>query len=247
MAPNTPARAEPGVLYLVPTPIGNLRDVTLRALDIMTSADILACEDTRRSGQLLALHDAARSGRMTSYHEHNELERSRELVAELAAGKSVALVTNAGMPSISDPGYRLVRAAVDAGVRVEALPGPSAVPTALAASGLAVDRFAFLGYCPKKSGARARFLAAAAGRSETVIFFETAPRLARTLQEAAEHFGPGRRAVVAREISKLHEEHVRGRLDELAARYREGKTKGEITVLVSGAALRTDKEKAPPP
>lgn len=234
MAPSEPARAEPGVLYLVPTPIGNLRDVTLRALDVMTSADVLACEDTRRTGRLLKLHGAARAGRMTSYHEHNELGRSGELAAELAAGKSVALVSNAGMPSISDPGYRLVRAALDAGVRVEALPGASVVPAALVASGLAVDRFAFLGYCPKKSGARGRFLADAAGRAETVIFFETAPRLARTLAEAAGHFGPERRAVVARELSKLHEEYVRGSLLELAARYREGEPKGEITVLVGG-------------
>ncbi len=234
MAPPEPARAEPGVLYLVPTPIGNLRDVTLRALDVLSSADILACEDTRRTGRLLEGHGAARAGRMTSYHEHNEGARSGELAAELAAGRSVALVTNAGMPSISDPGYRLVRAAIDAGVRVEALPGPSAVPAALAASGLAVYRFAFLGYCPRKPGARGRFLAEAAGRGETVIFFETAPRLARTLKECAGAFGPGRRAVVARELSKLHEEYVRGELAELAARYGKSPPKGEITVLVEG-------------
>ena len=229
------AAAEGGVLYLVPTPVGNLRDITLRALDILGSADVLACEDTRRTGQLLKLHGVERSGRMVSYHEHNEADRSDQLAAELAAGRSVALVTNAGMPAISDPGFRLVRAALARGARVEALPGPSVVPAALAASGLPVDRFAFLGFCPKKPGARERFLEDAAARAETVIFFESAPRLARTLQEAAERCGAGRRAVVCRELSKVHEEFVRGALGELAARFEETPPKGEITVLLEGS------------
>jgi len=231
---NKSERAVGGVLYLVPTPLGNLRDITLRALDILGSADVLACEDTRRTGNLLACHNVVRAGRMASFHEHNERERAAELSQELAAGRSVALATNAGMPSISDPGYRLVAAALEAGARVVALPGPSVVPTALAASGLAVDRFAFLGFAPKKPGAREKFLADAAARAETVIFFESAERLARTLAEAARAFGPERRAVVARELSKLHEEYARGTLGELAARFEAAPPKGEITVLVAG-------------
>jgi 16S rRNA (cytidine1402-2'-O)-methyltransferase len=228
------AVADPGTLYLVPTPLGNLRDITLRALDILGSAEVLACEDTRRTGNLLACHRVSRAGRMVSYHEHNERERAAELAAELAAGKSVALATNAGMPSISDPGYRLVAAALESGAKVVALPGPSAIPASLAASGLAVDRFAFLGFCPKKPGARGTFLADADARTETMIFFESPERLAATLAEAAAAFGPERRAVVARELSKLHEEYARGTLGELAARFEAQPPKGEITVLVAG-------------
>lgn len=230
-----PERAVGGVLYLVPTPLGNLRDITLRALDILGTADVLACEDTRRTGTLLACH-GVKGARFASYHEHNERARAAELAAELIAGKSVALVTNAGMPAISDPGYRLVAAALAAGARVVALPGPSVVPAALAASGLAVDRFAFLGFCPKKPGAREKFLLEAAARAETAIFFESPERLAATLAEAVKFFGPERRAVVARELSKLHEEYARGTLGELAARYEAQPPKGEITVLVAGKA-----------
>lgn len=228
-----PERAAGGTLYLVPTPVGNLRDITLRALDILGSADIVACEDTRRTGVLLNCH-GVKAARLVSCHEHNERERAAELSRELAAGRSVALVTNAGMPSISDPGYRLVAAAIDAGARVVALPGPSAVPAALAASGLAVDRFAFLGFVPKKPGARGKLLADAAARDETAIFFESPERLAKTLSEAAAVFGAGRRAVVAREISKLHEEYARGTLGELAARFEAQAPRGEVTVLVAG-------------
>jgi 16S rRNA (cytidine1402-2'-O)-methyltransferase len=233
-AAGKPFRAEGGVLYLVPTPLGNLRDITLRALDVLSGASVIAAEDTRRTGQLLKLHGVERSGRMVSYHQHNEARRSSELLPRLAAGESVALVTNAGMPSISDPGYRLVRAAVEAGLRVEALPGASVVTAALAASGLPPDRFCFLGFVPKKPGARARFLAEAAQRKETCIFFESAERLARTLREAREHFGPERQTVVCRELSKLHEEFLRGKLADLALRFEEKKARGEITVLVAG-------------
>jgi 16S rRNA (cytidine1402-2'-O)-methyltransferase len=222
------------VLYLVPTPLGNLRDVTLRAMDILSTADVVAAEDTRRTGQLMALLGTGRSGRMVSCHEHNEAPRAAELVAELAAGRSVALATNAGMPCVSDPGFRTVRAAVEHGFRVEALPGPSVVTTALAASGLPTHSFAFMGFCPKKPGARAAFLADIAVRRETVIFFEGPARLGRTLAEAALAAGADRRAVVAREISKLHEEHVRGTLGELAGRFAGSSPKGEITVLVAG-------------
>jgi 16S rRNA (cytidine1402-2'-O)-methyltransferase len=171
---------------------------------------------------------------MVSYHEHNERARAEELGRDLAAGKSVALATNAGMPALSDPGYRLVAAALGVGAKVVALPGPSAVPAALVASGLAVDRFAFLGFCPKKPGAREKFLLGAAARSETVIFFESPERLAATLAEAAKFFGPDRRAVVARELSKLHEEYARGTLSELATRFENQPPRGEITVLVAG-------------
>ena len=228
-----PERAVGGVLYLVATPIGNLRDITLRALDILGSADLVACEDTRRTGTLLSCH-GVKAARFASFHEHNEKERAAELAGELAAGKSVALVTNAGMPSISDPGYRLVAAAIECGAKVVALPGASSIPAALAASGFAVDRFAFLGFCPKKPGARGKFLADASGRAETVVFFESPERLAGTLAEAVQHFGPERRAVVAREISKLHEEYARGTLGELAARFEPSPPKGEITVLIAG-------------
>jgi 16S rRNA (cytidine1402-2'-O)-methyltransferase len=229
-----PQRAAAGVLYLVPTPVGNLRDITLRALDVLATAEVIAAEDTRRTGQLLKLHGVERAGRMTSCHEHNEAARAAELVAELAAGRSVALVANAGMPALSDPGFRPVRAALEAGFRVEALPGPSVLPAALAASGLPTDSFCFLGFCPRKPGARGRFLAGAAERAETVVFFETAPRLGRTLAEAAERFGPGRPAAICRELSKLHEEFARGTLGELAARFAETPPRGEITVLIEG-------------
>ncbi|MHC4914621.1 MAG: 16S rRNA (cytidine(1402)-2'-O)-methyltransferase [Planctomycetota bacterium] len=229
-----PARAEAGVLYVVPTPIGNLRDVTLRALDILGSVDVIAAEDTRRTGQLLKLHGVERAGRMVSCHEHNEARRASQVASELSAGRSVALVTNAGMPTVSDPGFRAVRAAIEAGRRVEVLPGASAVPAALAGSGLAVDRFAFLGFVPKKPGARGRFLEGAAGRAETVVFFESPERLARTLREAVGHFGPERRAAVCRELSKVHEEFARGPLEDLVSRFEAAAPKGEITVLVAG-------------
>jgi 16S rRNA (cytidine1402-2'-O)-methyltransferase len=224
----------PGVLYLVPTPIGNLRDITLRALDVLAGASLIAAEDTRRTGQLLKLLGIGRRGRMLSYHQHNEARRCPEVVSELRAGGSVALVSNAGTPLISDPGHRLVRAVLEAGLRVEPLPGPSAVTAALAAAGLPNDSFCFLGFVPRKPGARSRLLAAAAERAETVVFFESPARLSRTLGEAAELFGAGRQAAVGRELTKLHEEFVRATLGELADRYRNRAPRGEITVLIAG-------------
>ncbi len=234
MAGGEPARAESGILYLVPTPLGNLRDITLRAMDIFSSAQIIAAEDTRRTGQLLKLHNIERLGRFVSYHEHNEARRTTELVGALLQGNSVALASNAGMPSVSDPGYRLVKAAIEKGIRVEALPGASTPVVALAASGLPTDSFAFLGFAPRKQGARKRFLEEAAARRETVLLFESPERLLRTLKEALEAFGPGRRCAVCREISKLHEEYHRGTLEELVAIFSERAPRGEICLVFEG-------------
>jgi 16S rRNA (cytidine1402-2'-O)-methyltransferase len=223
-----------GTLVLAATPICDPRDAAPRLGQELATADVVAAEDTRRLKRLLAALEVAPTGRVLSYHEHNEAARTPELVERLVAGERVVVVTDAGMPSVSDPGYRLVAAAVEAGVRVTCVPGPSAVLMALAVSGLPVDRFAFDGFLPRKAGERARVLAEAAQERRTLVYFEAPHRLAEALAAMAEAFGPGRRAAVCRELTKTYEEVRRGTLAELAEWAADG-ARGEITVVVAGA------------
>jgi 16S rRNA (cytidine1402-2'-O)-methyltransferase len=220
-----------GTLHVVATPIGNLEDVTLRALRVLGEADLVFAEDTRRTRVLLDRHRV--DARPVSLHAHNEESRIERALAVLEAGGSVALVSDAGTPLVSDPGERLVAAAIGAGHRVEPVPGPSAVLAALAASGLPPHPFAFLGFLPRKAGARARLLESWRERPETLVLFESPRRVARTLGDLAEALGD-RPACVARELTKLHEELRRGSLRELEQHFA-GEVPGEITVVVGGA------------
>lgn len=222
-----------GVLYVVATPIGNPDDLTPRAARVLAGVDLIACEDTRRTGRLLAAR-AIRTP-MTSYFEHNERRRTPDLVERLRRGETVALVTDAGTPGISDPGYRLVRAAHDAGVRVAAVPGPSAALAALSVAGLPTDRFTFEGFLPPREAARRTLLHELRRERRTMIFFEAARRLADTLDALCAAFGDEREAAVARELTKTHEEVARGTLGQLAARFRARDALGEVTIVVAGA------------
>jgi 16S rRNA (cytidine1402-2'-O)-methyltransferase len=238
--------ADGGVLVLAATPIGDPRDAAPRLAQEIAGADVVAAEDTRRLRRLCADLGVAPGGRVVSYHEHNEASRTAELVERLAAGARVVVVTDAGMPSVSDPGYRLVTAAVAAGIRVTCVPGPSAVLMALAVSGLPVDRFCFEGFLSRKPGERARALADLRGERRTMVFFEAPHRIAATLEAMAEAFGTDRPAAVCRELTKTWEEVRRGPLAELASWAAEG-VKGEITVVVAGAtATVTTVEEALP-
>jgi 16S rRNA (cytidine1402-2'-O)-methyltransferase len=221
-----------GVLYLVSTPIGNLEDVTLRALRVLREADLVLAEDTRRARKLLDRHGIA--ARPVSLHAHNEAARVDRVLEALAAGRAVALVSDAGTPLVSDPGERLVRAAASAGHEVRAVPGPSAVLAALAVSGLPAGRFRFLGFVPRRAGELASLLDRVAAEPDTLIWFESPRRLGATLRALALRLGP-RRACVARELTKLHEEAARGSLAELAERFSAG-ARGEITLVVDGAS-----------
>jgi 16S rRNA (cytidine1402-2'-O)-methyltransferase len=215
-----------GRLVVCPTPIGNLDDVTLRVLDALRDADIVACEDTRHTGKLLKRHGI--DTRLVSYHEHNERRRASELVKRIRAGETVALVSDAGTPAISDPGFVLVRACVDAGLPVEVLPGPAAPVTALVASGIAADRWRFAGFLPRREAELRRELE---GAEETLVAFESPNRLPATLALLAE-LDPERPGAVCRELTKLHEEVVRGTARELARRFAGG-TKGEIVLVIA--------------
>jgi len=223
----------------VGTPIGNLEDITYRAVRVLEEADLVACEDTRQTRKLLD-HYGIRK-RTVSYHEHNEAERSGELVAELLEGSTVALVSDAGTPLISDPGYRLVRAAIESGIRVEAVPGASALLTAVAASGLPADRFLFGGFLPAKPGQRQKALAAFQDVPATLIFYEAPHRILETLAEIEQTL-TGRPVVVARELTKVHEEILRGTAAEVrAALAARESVKGEITLLIGkGASAAND-------
>ncbi|MCX2968135.1 MULTISPECIES: 16S rRNA (cytidine(1402)-2'-O)-methyltransferase [Streptomyces] len=223
-----------GTLVLAGTPIGDVADAPPRLATELAEADVVAAEDTRRLRRLTQALDVRVGGRIVSYFEGNEAARTPELAEALAGGARVLLVTDAGMPSVSDPGYRLVAAAVERGVRVTAVPGPSAVLTALALSGLPVDRFCFEGFLPRKAGERRARLAEAAGERRTLVYFEAPHRLAATLAAMAEVFGADRRAAVCRELTKTYEEVRRGPLAELARWAADG-VRGEITVVVSGA------------
>ncbi|MEU9077125.1 16S rRNA (cytidine(1402)-2'-O)-methyltransferase [Kitasatospora sp. NPDC004745] len=223
-----------GVLVLAGTPIGDVSDAPPRLLTELAAADVIAAEDTRRLRRLTQALGVTPAGRVVSYFEGNEVGRTPELVEALLGGARVLLVTDAGMPSVSDPGYRLVAAAVAADVKVTAVPGPSAVLTALALSGLPVDRFTFEGFLPRKTGDRARQLASIAAEPRTMVFFEAPHRIAEALAAMAEAFGADRPAAVCRELTKTYEEVKRGPLAELAAWAADG-VKGEITVVVAGA------------
>ncbi len=229
-----------GTLRLVATPIGNLEDITLRALRVLGEADRIYAEDTRRTGVLLRHHGIA--SRPVSLHAHNETARIREVLVALDADEAVALVSDAGSPLVSDPGIRVVDAVLEAGHRVEAIPGPSAVIAALGVAGLAPQPFVFLGFLPRRSGARRTRLEAYRDRPETLVLFESPHRIGALLDDAASALGP-RRACVARELTKLHEEVARGPLDELANRFRDG-ARGEITLVIEGdrGATRTARE-----
>jgi 16S rRNA (cytidine1402-2'-O)-methyltransferase len=223
-----------GVLVLAATPIGQAADAPPRLAAELAGADVIAAEDTRRLSRLATELGVDVKGRVTSYFDGNEAARTPGLVERLVAGDRVVLVTDAGMPSVSDPGYRLVVAAVDAGIVVTAVPGPSAVLTALAVSGLPVDRFCFEGFLPRKSGERARRLAGLAGEERTLVFFEAPHRTAAALAALAEAFGADRPAAVCRELTKTHEEVRRGPLGDLVGWAEDG-VRGEVTIVVSGA------------
>jgi len=222
-----------GRLLVVATPIGNLGDLSPRAAEVLRTVDLVLAEDTRRTGTLLE-HVGSRV-RQRSLHEHNERERIDEVLALLAEGRDVALVSDAGTPVVSDPGYRLIAAAGDAGVRVEPLPGPSAVLAALAVSGLPSDRVVFEGFLPRKGRARTERLAELAGEPRTIVLFLSPHRAGADLADLAEALGEDRRAIVARELTKLHEEVLRGGLGDLAHQVAEFGLRGEVTAVVAGA------------
>ncbi|CAL9463197.1 16S rRNA (cytidine(1402)-2'-O)-methyltransferase [Streptomyces sp. enrichment culture] len=230
-----------GTLVLAGTPIGDISDAPPRLAEELAGADVVAAEDTRRLRRLTQALGVTPKGRVVSYFEGNETARTPELVEELAGGARVLLVTDAGMPSVSDPGYRLVAAAVERDVRVTAVPGPSAVLTALALSGLPVDRFCFEGFLPRKVGERLGRLREVADERRTLVYFEAPHRLDDTLAAMAEVFGAERRAAVCRELTKTYEEVRRGPLAELAAWAAEG-VRGEITVVVEGAPEKGPEE-----
>jgi 16S rRNA (cytidine1402-2'-O)-methyltransferase len=227
--------AEGGILILAATPIGNLGDASPRLLVEFGAADVIAAEDTRRLARLLDRLAVRTDARVVSYFDGNEMRRTASLVDELAAGRRVLLVTDAGMPSVSDPGYRLVAAAIERGFPVTAIPGPSAVLVALAVSGLPVDRFCFEGFLPRKGGERARRLAELATEPRTMVFFEAPHRTAATLAALVERFGEDRRGVVCRELTKTHEEIRRGPLAGLASWAASSEVRGEIALVIAGA------------
>jgi 16S rRNA (cytidine1402-2'-O)-methyltransferase len=229
-----------GRLYVVATPIGNLGDLSTRARETLAACALIAAEDTRHTGALLK-HAGVRTP-MVSLHEYNEAQRAPQLIARLQNGDSLALVSDAGTPAISDPGYALVRAVAAAGVEVVSIPGPCAAIAALSIGGLATDRFCFEGFLPARGSARRTRLAELAAESRTLVFYESPHRVVDALEDCAEAFGRERPAVVAREISKLHETAYRGTLGELLARAREDPdiARGEIVLLIAGAPARPD-------
>ncbi|GAA1137863.1 16S rRNA (cytidine(1402)-2'-O)-methyltransferase [Ornithinicoccus hortensis] len=234
------SRPAPGVLVLAATPIGDPRDASPRLLEELAGADLVAAEDTRRLRRLCDRLGVQPTGRVLSYHEHNEAARTPELVQRIAAGDRVLLVTDAGMPSVSDPGYRLVTATVAEDLDVTCVPGPSAVLMALAVSGLPVDRFCFEGFLPRKAGERDRWLAALVDEPRTMVFFEAPHRLAAMLAALAAALGEDRPAAVCRELTKTYEEVWRGPLGQLRDRAADG-VRGEITVVVAGADPTRDR------
>ncbi|MFN2577135.1 MAG: 16S rRNA (cytidine(1402)-2'-O)-methyltransferase [Pyrinomonadaceae bacterium] len=231
-----------GTLYIVSTPIGNLEDITYRALRILREVDVIACEDTRHTRKLLNHYGI--DATTISYHEHNERERANELCAMLAAGKDLAVVADAGTPLISDPGFRVVNLAIEKGFRVVPIPGPTALVAALCVSGLASDQFIFAGFLPARTSARKARLEALRSLDTTLIFYEAPHRIVATLRDAAEILG-NRQAVVARELTKLHEELARERLDQLVETFsNRNQVRGEIVLLIAGAQTANDLDPA---
>ena len=231
-------------LYLVATPIGNLEDITLRALRVLKEVDMIACEDTRQTLKLLSHYGI--QTRTVSYHEHNEMTKAAELIVDLESGAKIALVSDAGMPGISDPGFRLIALAIRHHVPVVPIPGASAFLAALVASGLPTDSFRFSGFLPAKSGQRRKLLESVRESPRTQVFYEAPHRLLETLADVVEVLGPDRHVVVAREVTKLHEEFLRGRakevLDQLKSR---GEVKGEITLLIAKAENQEPRAESP--
>ncbi len=233
----------PGTLYIVATPIGNLEDITLRALRLLREADLVAAEDTRHTRALLSHFEIGTP--LVAYHQHSEAGRTDNLVRRLTEGQTIALVTDAGTPGVSDPGVELVRAALAAQIPVVPIPGASAALCALVGSGLPPARFAFEGFLPRTKGPRrAKLAALARGETRTLIFYESPQRIEATLREMADAFGPARPAAVGRELTKKFEEFVRGTLEEVAAHFAAHAARGEITVVVQGLAGDSDDEDA---
>jgi 16S rRNA (cytidine1402-2'-O)-methyltransferase len=224
-----------GTLYVVGTPIGNLEDMTFRAVKILQSVDAIAAEDTRHTGKLLQ-HFQIKTPQV-SYHEHNRNERLPELLNKLSEGKAIALVTDAGMPGISDPGYELVKACAEAGIEVVPIPGATAGITALSASGLPTHRFVFEGFLPASGQERQQRLESLQAESRTLIFYEAPHRVRETLQDLAQYLGENRSIVLARELTKLHEEFWRGSIGEAIVHYNQQEPKGEFTLIVAGAEV----------
>jgi len=218
-----------GTLYLVATPIGNMKDITLRAIEVLSSVDIIACEDTRKTGILLEKLEIKNKPQLLSYYEENEQGRIPQIINFLKEGKSVALVSNAGTPTISDPGFKLVRECINQNIPMESIPGPSSVLTALTSSGLPTDKFLFLGFLPKKPGKRQKILLSLP-KEITIIFFESPFRLLKTLEELKELFGDIE-IVICRELTKIYEEVRRGKISESIAHFEKVKPKGEFTLL----------------
>jgi 16S rRNA (cytidine1402-2'-O)-methyltransferase len=227
------------MLYLVGSPIGNLSDISLRALEVLKDVNVIAAEDTRRTLILLQRYNIRQP--LTSFHEHNEAKRTAELIEKMRMGNKVALLSDAGMPSISDPGYRIVRACIEAGIPVEVIPGPSAVITAIVGSGLPTDRFYYGGFLPVKSGQRQKELLAALSRRVTSVYFESPHRIIRSLM-ALRDKDPARSICVARELTKQHEEYRRGAVAEVLSYYESHPPKGEITLIIAGSTAGASAE-----
>lgn len=229
-----------GTLYLVPTPVGNMEDITLRALRLLKEADVVLCEDTRTSSNLLRHYDI--KNHLVSHHKFNEHGTSPLIVEKLKAGQNICLITDAGTPGISDPGFYLARAAIAEGITVQTLPGATAFVPALVSSGLPCDRFCFEGFLPQKKGRQTR-LASLSTEERTMIFYESPYRVVKTLTQFAEVFGPERQVSCSREISKVHEEHVRGTVSEVIAHFEQHPPKGEFVIVVAGAGKDEKTEK----
>ncbi len=226
-------KSDTGKLILVPTPVGNLQDMTFRAVEVLKSVDLILAEDTRVSGKLLKYFNVETS--MASYHQHNEHKVTEQFVEQLLEGKTFALITDAGTPGVSDPGFLIVREAIEKGLNVECLPGATSIIPAIAVSGLPSDRFYMEGFLPHKKGRKTR-LEDIAQRKETVLLLESPYRLLKTLEQLAEYCGNDRQVCVCRELTKLHEEHVRGSLKEVAEEFRQRSAiKGEIVIVLAGA------------
>lgn len=227
------------MLYLVPTPVGNLKDITIRALEVLNVVDLILCEDTRTSGKLLQHYNIQKP--LSPYHQHNEHKVTDHLVSQMQSGKKFALITDAGTPGISDPGFLIVRSCIQQGVNVECLPGPTAFVPALVNSGLPSNRFVFEGFLPLKKG-RHTLLSALAPEERTIILYESPVRLLKTLKDLITYFGASRPASVSRELSKLFEENARGSLQELYDHFSNKSIKGEIVIIIQG---KTTKSKEP--
>ncbi len=229
-----------GILYIVPTPVGNMEDMTLRAIRVLKEADLILAEDTRTSGILLKHFQIQQ--RLISHHKFNEHGTTASVIEKLQAGLNVALISDAGTPGISDPGFFLAREAIAAGIEVQTLPGATACIPAIVSSGLPCDRFCFEGFLPQKKG-RQTHLLSLAEEPRTMVFYESPYRLLKTLQQFADVFGLERQACVCREISKLHEDHVRGTLSELIAHFTEKAPRGEIVIVVAGKNIKVKNNK----